>query len=129
MKTLEQVLEHFQSKCIDRRDAKRLVEYIEEKDLIRLGLELRSENKGTHKVTKTFNRETILKDLQSDVEKGIDLVLNWSGNTIFLQTEVVRMWNNILENGLEKSEKDGYDLFKETADYYGWIIAYPPKKQ
>ena len=121
MKTLDEVLNNFKSNCVDGRDAHRLSEFVEEKDLHKLGLSMKEEYVGTHTAIE-FNRENILERLQRDVNFGVEKAVNQRGISTSLMTDVVKMWNDILEDGLENCNLEGLSLFRETANLDGWEI-------
>jgi hypothetical protein len=121
MKTLEQILE-YKSQALDGRDLHRLCEFIPEADLPKLGIELKDEYVGKHEA-KPFTREAILDQLKKDVEFGFEKALNQRGISSSLMAEVVKMWNWILEDGLEDFDEYpqyGLPLFKATAVKYGF---------
>ncbi|MFA5217111.1 hypothetical protein [Sulfuricurvum sp.] len=122
MKTLEQVLNQFESECIDNRDANRLARFVPEEHLDKIGIELKDEFKGKH-VAEEFTRENILEQLKSDVAFGFEKALGQRGISASLMFEVVKMWNWILEEGLEDFDEYpmyGLPLFKATALKYGF---------
>lgn len=72
-----------------------------------------------------FNRENILKQLEKDVAFGFEKALNKRSISSSLMFECVRLWNYILEEGLEDWSEENYamyglPLFKATAVKYGW---------
>jgi hypothetical protein len=122
MKTLEQVKEMYKSQTLDERDLHRLAQFIPEEQLESFGITLKEEYKGTH-VAIPFTRENVLKQLEEDVEFGFDKALNQRSISAGLMYEVVRMWNWILEEGLEDFDEYAYyglPLFKQTAVKYGF---------
>lgn len=122
MKTLQQVKEIYKSETIDGRDLSRLAQFIPESELIDFGLELKEEYKGQHK-NKEFAKENILIQLEKDVEFGFEKALNKRGISAGLMAEVVKMWNWILEEGLENFDSYamyGLPIFKQTAIKYGF---------
>lgn len=123
MKTLEQIKERG-SNTLDGRDFSRLARFIPEAQLADFGLDLKKEYVGTHEHIE-FNRENVLEQLQSDVEFGFEKALGQRGISAGLMFEVVRMWNWVLEEGLEDFPEDDYaqyglPLFKQTAVKYGF---------
>lgn len=125
MKTLEQVKEMYKSNTIDGRDLGRLAEFIPEEELKDFGLELKEEYVGTHKHI-AFNRENILLQLQADVEFGAEKAYYERGISCWIMYEVVRMWNWILEEGLEDLECDNsyaMPYFIKTANKYEFDIS------
>lgn len=122
MKTLDEVISSYKSSTLDGRDLSRLVSFIPEERLTELDFELSPEFIGKH-VHVEFTRENVLKQLQKDVALGFEKALDKRGISASLMYEVVKMWNWLLEEGLE--EYDGYaqyglPLFKATAELYGF---------
>ena len=131
MKTLAEFVKDNKSKCLDGRDYTRLLNYCswEEIPLIMPYENLKEEynsKEAWEKVGhKEWTKENILKDLERDVAFGFEKALNRRGISSGLMFEVVRMWNNILEEGLENWSDDNYamyglPLFKSTAVKYGF---------
>lgn len=122
MKTLEQVKKVYESKTLDGRDLHRLMQFIPEEEFIDFGLELTDEYKGTH-TTIPYTKENILIQLEQDVAFGFKKALDKRGLSAGMMFEVVRMWNWILEEGLENFTdytQYGLPLFKATALKYGF---------
>lgn len=122
MKTLEQIFTDYKSETLDGRDSARLMQFIPESDLHKIGVTLKEEFIGTHKHIE-FTKENILKQLEKDVAFGIEKAENQRGISAGLMFEVVRMWNWILEDGLEDFDNYGsygMPLFKATAKQYGF---------
>lgn len=125
MKTLQQVKEMYKSNTLDGRDLNRLAQFIPYNQLKDFGLVL---NEGVgeeewNKIVKEFTKENTLKQLKDDVEFGFEKALNQRGISAGLMFEVVRMWNWILEDGLEDWDEGNYamyglPLFKATALKY-----------
>lgn len=127
MKTLEQIAELYKSNCIDGRDLNRLCMFIPFDMLRQFGLESKEgvTAEEWNKDVRPFTREEILKQLESDVDFGFEKALNQRGISSSLMFEVVKMWNWILEEGLEDWSDDNYamyglPLFKATAVKYGF---------
>jgi len=133
MKTLEQLAElaqqqAFQSNCLDGRDFSRLAMFVPYDMLDKFGIEPNDDYKDPEKwnaTIKPFTRENILKQLESDVDFGFEKALNKRGISSGFMFEVVKMWNWILEEGLEDWSDDNYamyglPLFKATAVKYGF---------
>jgi hypothetical protein len=121
MKTLEEIRTR-ESQCIDGRDFSRLAQFIEEDQLKDFGLELNPEYVGKHEAL-PFTRENVLAQLEKDVAFGFVKALNQRGISAGLMHEVVRMWNWVLEEGLEDFDDYTYyglPLFKATAVKYGF---------
>ena len=127
MKTLEQIKAEYKSQTLDGRDLNRLAKFIPFNMLADFGLEL---NEGVteedwNSELKEFTKENILIQLKKDVEFGFKKALNQRGISSSLMFEVVKMWNWILEEGLENWSDDNYamyglPLFKATAIKYGF---------
>jgi hypothetical protein len=102
----------------------RLVAFVSEDRLSELGLSLKPEYVGKH-VAIPFTRENILLQLEKDVAFGFEKALDCRGISSGLMFAVVRMWNWILEDGLEDFSESNYSkyglpLFKATAVKYGF---------
>lgn len=123
MKTLKQVIKLYKSNnVIDGRDLTRLGLFVPEDKLEAIGISLRDEYKGKH-VHKEWTKENILEQLKEDVAFGFEKALNRRGISSSLMYEVVRMWNWILEDGLEDLDSYamyGLPVFKATALKYGF---------
>ena len=126
MKTLEYIAENYKSATIDGRDFHRLAQFIPFDMLPKFGIEPSDEWNDKEKWdanVKPFTRENILKQLESDVAFGFEKALNKRGISSGLMYEVVKMWNWILEEGLEDFDNYpmyGLPLFKATAVKYGF---------
>jgi len=123
MKTLEQI-KKYTSIAIDGRDVNRLADFIPENMLKDFGLELKEELKGKHK-PEELTKENILIHLKNDVAFAFEKALNKRGISSSCMFAVVKMWNWILEEGLENWNEDEYaqyglPLFKATAVKYGF---------
>lgn len=124
MKTLEQIKERG-SQCLDGRDFNRLFQFLTVEQLEQFGVKLKegvSAEEWNKKVI-PFTRENILIQLKEDVEFGFEKALNKRGISAGFMFETVRMWNWILEEGLEDFDSYamyGLPLFKATALKYGW---------
>ncbi len=122
MKTLEQIQTNYKSEVIDGRDMTRLMQFIPENKLKEFGLELKEEYIGKHEHIE-FTKENILKQLKEDVAFGFEKALNQKGISASLMAGVVKMWNWILEEGLEDFDEYpmyGLPIFKATALKYGF---------
>ena len=126
MKTLDQVIQAFKSECVDDRDTVRLCRFVPENRLADIGLQLNDDQTGKHEVME-FNKENVLKQLREDIAFGIEKAKNQRGISSGLMHDVVMMWNDILEDGLEGNdeysnprEAYGMPLFRLTAEKYGW---------
>lgn len=122
MKTLEEIRDNWNFECIDDRDKARLMQFVPENRLHEFELELKEEYVGTHKSI-PFTRENVLKQLEEDVAFGFEKALDKRGISAGLMHSCVRMWNWILEEGLEFFDDYAYyglPLFKVTALKYGF---------
>lgn len=127
MKTLEQ-LKGLTSRCVDGRDFSRLAKFIPYNMLNEFGIKPKEEYDNEEKwneITVEFTRENILKQLEKDVAFGFEKALGKRGISSSLMFECVRLWNYILEEGLEDWGEENYamyglPLFKATAVKYGW---------
>lgn len=120
MKTLEQIKSSYKSETIDGRDLNRLAQFIPESELQDFGMSILPENEGRH-INIPFTKENILVQLKEDIAFGFRKALNKRGISSGLMYEVVRMWNWILEEGLEDFADYpmyGLPLFKATAIKY-----------
>jgi hypothetical protein len=112
----------YKSQTLDGRDINRLVQFIPESELKDFGCELKDEFVGKHQHIE-FTKENILKQLEKDVSFGFDKALDCRGISAGLMSEVVMMWNWILEEGLEDFDNYpmyGLPIFKATALKYGF---------
>ena len=124
MKTLERVKNLYKSNTFDGRDLVRLTQFIPKNQLVDFGFNIPADVE--HKHIK-LNKENILKQLKEDVAFGFEKANNKRGISAYLMFEVVRMWNWILEEGLENWSDDDYGsyglpLFEATAVKYGFDI-------
>ena len=121
MKTVEQILK-YEFQCLDGRDLYRLFDFLTEEQLNSIGVTLKEEYKGKHK-TIPLTRENVLNKLEGDVAFGFEKALDKRGISASFMYEVVKMWNWILEEGLETFDdyaQYGLPLFKATALKYGF---------
>ena len=124
MKTLEQVKKEYFSTthpiAIDGRDLVRLAVFIPKDQLKDFGIELR--NPDQHLEPIPFTRENILEQLEKDLKVGFEQVLDRREIGASLMFECVKMWNWILQEGLENCDDYGLPLLKATALKYGFNI-------
>ena len=125
MKTLEQISESYKSNTLDGRDLNRLAQFIPFNMLSSFGLKLKEgvTEEEWNKNVKEFTKENILIQLEKDVDFGFEKALNQRGISAGLMTNVVQMWNWILEEGLEDFDEYpmyGLPIFKATAIKYGF---------
>lgn len=125
MKDLQTIVNEYKSKALDERDISRLMKFIPEDLLPKLGIELREEFKGKH-IAEPLTKENVLKELESDLAFAFEKALDQRGISAGLMFSVIMMWNWILEDGLEDYDEDGgyaqygLPLFKATAIKYGF---------
>jgi hypothetical protein len=122
MKTLEQVQKMYKSQTIDGRDIGRLVQFIPEADMPLFGMKLTDEYKDKHQHV-PMTRDAVLSQLADDVAFGFKKALGKRGISASCMAEVVKMWNWILEEGLEDFDnypQYGLPIFKSTAVKYGF---------
>ena len=127
MKTLEQIV-GYKSECIDGRDLSRLADFIPYDMLGKFGIEPKDELNSSEKwnaLVKNFTRKNILEQLKKDVAFGFEKALGKRAISAAMMYSVVKMWNWILEDGLEDWNDDKYaqyglPLFKATALKYGF---------
>lgn len=125
MKSLEYVVENYESRTLTGRDLNRLSQFLPCNLLDRIGFSLKegvTEEEWNKKI-KPFTKENILIQLKSDIEFGFEKALNKRGLSAGEIYEVVKMWNWILEEGLEDFDDYpmyGLPLLKATALKYGW---------
>jgi hypothetical protein len=122
MKTLEQIKNFYKSNTLDGRDLYRLAQFISPECLKDFGLTLQE---GAKHETVPYTRENVLSQLEKDVAFGFRKALDQRGISSSLMFKVVKMWNWILEEGLEDWSDDNYaqyglPLFKATAIKYGF---------
>lgn len=126
MKTLEQIAKEYKSRTLDGRDLSRLVQFIPFDMVERFGIVPKEEYNNAEKWNanlKPFTKENILEQLREDVAFGFEKALDRRGISAGLMYEVVKMWNWILEEGLENFDsyaQYGLPLFKATAEKYGF---------
>lgn len=123
MKTYADLIEMMKKpECFDGRDSGRLSMFIKKEDLIKLGVE--EEKLKDHKPLE-YTRKNVLKQLKDDLEFAFEKALNKRGISSSLMFYVIKMWNDILEDGLENWSEDDYamyglPLYKATALKYGF---------
>lgn len=123
MKTVEDLMS-YESQTLDGRDFYRLVDFLSEEQLNSIGVTLKEEFRGKH-VPIPLTRETVLEKLKEDIKFAFEKAYNERGISSAFMFEVVRMWNWILEEGLEDFSDYipyGLPLFKATAEKYGFDI-------
>lgn len=125
MKTLEQVISDYKSQCLDGRDFTRLAAFVPNDQLHLLGLEYQGCLGMAVREVLPFTRENVLAQLKEDVAFAFEKALNRRGISSQFMFECVRMWNWVLEEGLEDWSFDNYamyglPLYKATALKYGF---------
>lgn len=126
MRTLEEVIAAYEAgerdQCLDGRDVHRLVKFVPEPDLARLGVTLKPEYVGSH-VAEEFTRDAVLAQLSGDVAFGFEKALDQRGLSAGLMAQVVQLWNWVLDEGLadlDEYPQYGLPIFKATAVKYGF---------
>ena len=135
MKTIEQVHEVVRERvigtagrnpflCVDGRDLRRVLPFFPKDLVATVGYEI---SDGVEWKPEAFTREAVLETLEKDVRFGFDKAVNQRGISSHCQFQVVRLWNWILEEGLESWPEEDYcnygkRLFEETAAKYGWDL-------
>ena len=126
MKSKEEILSNYSkwSTFLDDRFGTRLIQFLTEEEMAKIGFELKDEHKGKHE-PKEWTKENILAQLKVDVEFGFEKALCRRGISAGLMFDVVLKWNRVLEDGLEDWDENEYamyglPLFKATAVKYGW---------
>ena len=124
MKTLQQIKDSYKSETFDGRDLNRLFQFIPSEMFPFCGMKLKPEATKEQRGEATeFTKENVLIQLQQDVEFGFEKALNKRGLSSSMMAEVVKMWNWILEEGLEDFDEYpmyGLPIFKATALKYGF---------
>lgn len=131
MKDLKDFISSYKSRCEDSRDLERLLQFCSWKMIPMITgydtLAGCSKEAWMKRIYRPFNRENILKELEADVIFGSQKAADRRGLSAGLIFECVRMWNDILEEGLEDWPDDKYapygmPLFEATAKKYGFSI-------
>jgi hypothetical protein len=125
MKTLDYILEHYADfeSILEDRFGKRFCDFLTIEQMDKIGFKL-ADNASDH-VPKPFTREVILEQLKDDVLFGWEKACDERGISSSLMYEVVKKWNDILEEGLEGFDDYpmyGKPLFIATAKKYGWEL-------
>ena len=123
MKTIEQVVNEYKFTAFDERDIQRFSKFIPVEHFGKFELELGPVPVDHFHIELT--REIILDHLKCDLKLAFDYALdNWdlSANAMF---HVIKMWNWILEEGLEEWDNKDYSwhglpFYKATALKYGF---------
>lgn len=121
MKTLEQI-KQYSMQTLDGRDLSRLAIFFTEDELKEKGLEYT----GTEPYKQEeFTRDNVLKRLERDLEFAFEKALDKRGISALFMYQTIKMWNWVLEEGLEDWSDDcyaqyGLPLLKATAEKYGF---------
>lgn len=120
MKTLDQVINNFKCATFDGRDIARLAEFLPLSAFEKFGLTVKDDHVHT---PKELTRENIMINLKSDLEFAFEKALDKRGLSSMCMYQVIKMWNWILEDGLENWSGDNYaqyglPLYKATALQY-----------
>ena len=121
MKTLEQIIKNYKSDTLDGRDLNRIALFLPNSELNKLGLSCDDEKREIL----PFTREKVMELLEDDLEFAFEKALNQRGLSSACMFEVIKMWNWILDEGLEDWSDDDYamyglPLYKATALKYGF---------
>ena len=127
MKTKEEVLSWWDvddpiNRILGDRFGVRFARFLTIEEMNSLNIEA---EKPEEHVPLEWTRENVLEQLKDDVEFGFKKALDQRGISASLMFDVVRKWNNVLEEGLENWDEDDYamyglPLFKATALKYGF---------
>lgn len=126
MKQLPDVLATFESQAIDGRDTMRLAQFVTDEQLPLIGLSLAPKEANEERpprVIKEWTRDNVITQLEGDLNFAFEKALNQRGISASCMYGVIRMWNNILEEGLEDMDDYTYyglPLLKATAVKYGF---------
>lgn len=127
VKSLEKVLLEFEISCLDGRDVTRLSQFLKSAQLEKLvGLPADFDKEHHDANIVPWTRENILVQLEKDLEFAFQKALDRRGISSSFMFNCIKMWNNILEEGLENpNEKEMYPMYglpyyKLTALKYGW---------
>ena len=109
--------------AIDGRDLGRFSLFVPFDRLSDAGLEpkdgMTAEDWGE---VRPWTEEEVLKQLKEDAEFGLEKAKNDRGISAWFMFEVVCMWCQLLENGLEQvdSETEYVAFFEGILKHYGW---------
>uniref|UniRef100_A0AAU8KZZ0 Uncharacterized protein n=1 Tax=Serratia phage Kevin TaxID=3161161 RepID=A0AAU8KZZ0_9CAUD len=124
MKTIENVVQHYVSETLDGRDIARLSDFLHPSQLSKFGVELTDDEASQH-MPVPLTREAVMERLERDLEFAFEKALGQRGISAGMMFYVIKMWNWILEEGLEDFDDENYaqyglPLFKATAVKYGF---------
>lgn len=127
MKELKDIIENYEKyrTFLQDRLGARLCDFLTLEQAQKIGFDIKEGKEWPS--PKPWNKESILKQLREDVEFGFEKAINQRGISSSLMFEVVRGWNEILEDGLENWPEDNYaqyglPLFIATAKKYNFPI-------
>lgn len=126
MKQLCDVLANFESQAIDGRDAIRLAQFVTDEQLPLIGLSIAPKEANEEqppRVIKEWTHDNVIAQLEDDLKFAFEKALNQRGISASCMYGVIRMWNTILEEGLEYMDDYmyyGLPLLKATAVKYGF---------
>lgn len=110
MKTLEEVLENFESQAIDGRDANRIAQFLKSDQLERIGVKLKTdadvEEYDSNVVE--WNEENVMKQIKEDVAFAFEKALDKRGLSAGMMAEVLLMWARILDEQSVLDQEDNY---------------------
>ena len=124
MKTIQEILDNYKEYevFLEDRFGSRLSNFLTIEQMNSIGFKLKE---GATHTVKEYTRENILEQLKEDVLFGWEKACDERGISSGLMFEVVKSWNKVLEEGLEKFSKYdpyGKPLFRATAEKYGWEL-------
>jgi len=127
MRSKEEVLQAVEEgiigKCLDERDLKRLLAFIELNMWIRLGFVNKEGVNDADIEILPWKEETILEKLKEDLAFAFEKALDKRGLSSSFMYEVIKMWLWILEDPLydfKEYAMYGLPLFKKVAVKYGF---------
>lgn len=123
MKTIEQVVEGYKSETLDGRDIGRLSDFLNVSQLSKFGVDMEDDEAAQHTPI-PLTREAVMERLERDLAFAFEKALGRRGISAGMMFYVIKMWNYILEDGLEDFDDNNYaqyglPLFKATAVHYG----------
>lgn len=121
MKTIDDIVKYKQQ-CMDGRDITRLAEFIPHELLKEVGLRTVDDEHHEHK---KLTRQAVMVHLASDLAFAFEKALDQRGISASFMYSVIKMWNWVLEEGLEDPDDEsvyaqyGLPYLKATALQYG----------
>ena len=123
MLTYEELIEYVKKAlekrdCFDGRDIYRVARFLKEEDLAKVGLK-----KDQVLPYLEYTRKNVMKELESDLDFAFEKALGKRGISASCMFYVIKMWNEVLRDGLENWSEDNYaqyglPLLKATALKY-----------